>query len=250
MSCISVAVLHAVRCPLVRCAVCGLRCRAIVWPGGEVDVPSDRSLPTEQSTYVFLLAATVGIGASIVVGDVLHRRDVHWLPESGATVRQCAGHDAQSLCELAPEPLHSHACLPPPILICFAWPVWCAPTPPVCARVCARCALFADYCGVPDGWGNSTAFVLQSTRAGNVQPRVSQTAGCPVHIITTVYLRHLAGPNQVLLAAAQPIAPLGVRPGCRVFKTIFLPIIIFESGYAIQKHPFFSQVGLHSLAVL
>jgi hypothetical protein len=32
-----------------------------------VDVPSDRSLPTEQSTYVFLLAATVGIGASIVV---------------------------------------------------------------------------------------------------------------------------------------------------------------------------------------
>ncbi len=29
----------------------------------------------------------------------------------------------------------------------------------------------------------------------------------------------------------------------RVFKTVFLPIIIFESGFAMQKHPFFTQLG-------
>lgn len=29
----------------------------------------------------------------------------------------------------------------------------------------------------------------------------------------------------------------------QLFSLIFLPIIIFQSGYALRKHPFFSQLG-------
>lgn len=115
--------------------------RSIVWPSGTTAVPTDRVEISEHKTALVLVVVLIGVTLSIVVGHFLHRLQVHWLPESGATI----------------------------------------------------------ILGV--------LFGLGLLWTGDEE--ISQNAGFDE----------------------------------RLFSLVFLPVIIFESGFALDKHPFFSQLG-------
>lgn len=114
--------------------------KTIVWPGGSTDLPSDRVVVSTSTNAALLGSVLFGMVISLMIGVVLHKLHVHFIPESGVVIL---------------------------LGICMG-------------------------------------FIIEAA-AGNETARSAQFDE-------------------------------------NLFMLVLLPIIIFESGYALDKHPFFSQL--------
>ena len=61
----------------------------MIWPGGGIDVPSDRIGEAHSLGVWLLFVVIIGVLLAFIVGGIMHRHHVYFFPESGATVCGC-----------------------------------------------------------------------------------------------------------------------------------------------------------------